>query len=60
LAAQRDPNTTAASLALLIAYEWSTAKEKAIAYYTAQSEKAANSQLKTAYKQALTRVGGTQ
>ena len=54
--ARRNQNTSDAVSALLVAYEWSTAREKAIEYYTAQSQTETNSQLKSAFEEALKRI----
>ncbi len=59
LIARRDRNANGALIALLVAYEWSTAKEKAINYYTEQAKSETHPQYKAAYEQALKRIGAT-
>ena len=56
LAARRDKNTADAVSALLVAYEWTPNKKRAIDFYTTQVNTETHPQFKTAYKQALERV----
>ena len=56
LIARRNQNASDAVSALLIAYEWSTGKEKAIEYYTTQSNSESNPRLKSAFGEALKRI----
>jgi len=56
LAARRDHNTVDAIPALLVAYEWSTAKDKTIEYYSVQANSETHPQFRAAFEQALKRL----
>ncbi len=56
LLARRYQNVNDAQIALLVAYEWSTAKEKAVDYYTTQANTETHPQLKSAFEEALKRI----
>lgn len=56
LIARQNQSASGVVSALLIAYEWSTGREKAIEYYTTQANTESNPQLKLAFGEALQRI----
>ena len=56
LLAKSEPKTGAAVSALLIAYEWSAARQKAIDFYTIQGNTQTDPNLQNAYQEAVRKI----
>ncbi len=56
LLAKSQPKTGAAVSALLIAYEWSSARQKAIDFYTSQGNSQTDPGLQNAYQEAVRKI----
>lgn len=56
LLAKSNQKSDAAVSALMIAYEWSTARQKAIDFYTTQANTQANPNLQRAYQEAIRKI----